>query len=356
VQGPGERFRAEVEAAGEPHVQLSEGTTVVTVPLGTGSPLRCFVYADSIDAGATLRDLIERVRSNPQLQVQMVRTTEIVAVNETPALYMELAYTTGEPPRRLGGHVKMMVYPSTVDPVVCMQDEAGYSATFRRITEGFVASLTPAKPEESPRFVDLHVARVQNQPVGFVWYTGNRDAKGQVRTNALTTMVMPRSATDLVFLDTVQATITNAKGQLQSVEYAKVENGELSVRISAERKGSLYAYSGQHSGKDVKGTFRAKGRAGLVDEPATSTAVRERLLSGKAKELKFEMYVPGVDPQAPVDVVYSKSDAGPSALSLKMAALELTGRADDNGLVDRVELPMGAVSLVQERIFTRGMP
>jgi hypothetical protein len=182
------------------------------------------------------------------------------------------------------------------------------------------------------------------------------ETKGHAISETMSAMLLPRSATELVSNDSTTSAITDAKGQLLEMEYAKVENGELQVRASAKKeKGSTWRYEGTHSGKKLQGTFQAP-RGGLTTELAMTGAVKKLMAASSPRPLAFALYVPGLDPTAPVTMEYVREAARPNALTVKLGSMQLAAQVDPSGLLERYEVAMGSATMVQERAFVRGTP
>ena len=164
VESPEASFRGEVLAAGPVEVNKHpNGITLLTVPLGTGTPLTCFLYPQPIDAAAAARLLVQSLLDD--VQVERVRATDVKSFAGIPALYVESDFARGE---RVG-RLKVMVHADPVLPKACFHDELGYTQTFQRVTASVAAGLssTAAEPAVAPSFSDVQVLRVGELVLGY---------------------------------------------------------------------------------------------------------------------------------------------------------------------------------------------
>lgn len=358
VSAPDGSFTAEVEAAAEPTFQEQEGVLVLSVPLGTRSPLTCFVYAEPLDAGGALYRLIQMAGRHTALQ--LVRTTDVRLIGDSPAVYAEAHYRVDTPRGPAAGLAKMMVHANDQVPLVCMHDEPGYSETFARITGELAASIkSAAEPPRPARYASFDVLRVQGHPVGFERRLMHEAPGGTRLTEVETSLFFPRSPRELLVQDTVSTELADKDGRLVARDYARATNGELDIQMSLEQvRGREYHYEGKHNGKDVSGTFTAP--EDLLAEPGAARVVREQLLPGKKKELTIQIYSPSANPTGSIAQVLRKED-GERELSAEMGPLKVRLSVDALGLARKAVVPLGDKGedkgeLVQERVSVSGTP
>lgn len=355
LSAPDGAFTGEVEAAGAPTFQQQQGVLIVSVPLGTRSPLTCFVYSQPLDAGDSLYRMVQMAGQRTELH--LVRTTDIRLIGDSPAVYAEAQYLVNMPQGKAAGQAKMMVHTNDLVPLVCSHDEMGYSESFKRITSGLAGSLQSAagKPE-APRYFEFNLIRVQGHPVGFEKRV-MRDAAGGARlTEVETSFFFPRSPKEMMVQDTVSTELADKDGKLVARDYARATNGEVDIQMSLEQvKGREYHYEGKHSGKELNGNFTAP--ADLATESGSARLVRERLMPGKDKELTLHLYSPAANPVAPVEQVLRKEPgAGPREVSVEMGSVKGTLTVDAQGMIEKAVLPMGSLEMVQERVSVSGTP
>ncbi|WNG41401.1 hypothetical protein F0U61_52695 [Archangium violaceum] len=353
VSAPDGSFTAEVEAAAAPTFQEQQGVLVLSVPLGTRSPMTCFVYSEPLDAGGALYRLMEM--AGQRTDIQRARTTEVRLIGDSPAVYAEALYLADTPRGKAAGLAKMMVHTHDQVPLVCTHDEMGYSESFLRISSGLAGSIkSAAEKPQAPRYSEFSVIRVQGHPVGFEKRV-TRDASGGAKlTEVEMSLFFPRSQKEMVVQDTVSTELSDKDGRLVARDYARATNGELDIQMSLEQvKGREYHYEGKHSGKDLNGNFTSPDE--LLSELGSARVVREQLLSGKKKELTIQIYSPSANPAAPIPQVLRK-EAGARELTAEMASLKVSLTVDAQGLAEKVTIPVGSMQMVQERVSVSGTP
>ncbi|HYO71045.1 MAG TPA: hypothetical protein VEU33_33695 [Archangium sp.] len=354
VSAPDGSFTGEVEAAGAPTLQQGEGLLVLSVPLGTGSPLTCFVYSQPVDAGGAIYRLVEMAGQRTALQ--RVRTTDIRLIGESPAVYAEAQYLVDVPRGKAAGLAKMMVYAHDQVPLVCTHDEPGYSESFKRVTSGLAGSLeSSGETPPAPRYFEFNVIRVQGHPVGFEKRV-MRDAAGGGRlTEVESSLFFPRSPRELSVQDTASSELADKDGRLVARDYARASNGALDIQMALKQvQGREYHYEGTHLGKELHGDFTAP--ADLATEPGTARRVRERFLPGPDQELTLHYYMPAANPVAPVQQVLRKGAAGSRELTVEMGPLKATLTLDAQGMGEKLVTSLGGTEMVQERVRASGTP
>ncbi|WP_375769214.1 hypothetical protein NR798_47355 [Archangium gephyra] len=355
LSAPDGSFTGEVEAAGAPTLQQEEGVLLLSVPLGTGSPLSCFVYSQPLDVGGALYQLVQMAGQRTDLQ--LVRTTDVRLIGDSPVVYAEAQYLVDTPKGKAAGHAKMMVFSHDELPLVCTHDELGYAESFKRITSALAGSLKSAgETPPAPRYFSFSILRVKGNPVGFE-KTVMRDAAGGARlSESESSFLIPRSPTDVVARDSVSSELADKDGKLVSRDYARANNGELDIQMSLQQvQGREYHYEGKYSGKELNGNFTAP--AELASEPGSARLIRERLLTGKDQELTLYFYTPSSNPVEPMRHVLRKGPAGARELSLEIGSVKGSITVDAHGMIEKVVVPLGGDSeLVQERVTVRGTP
>lgn len=349
------RFAGATEAVGRPVLEEAEAFTTVEIPIGTGAEISCFLYRDSIDAGVSLQRIISALGETVTLEA--LRPVEIAAAGARPALFLELDYTTPtEDGRTAAGQVKLMAAPDDDLPLICLHDELGYRRTFRRVAQGFAASLQPRG--EQPRFTELHVFRVNDLPVGFeqrrIWEL----EQGQTVVENTAVLMMPRSRNALVFQDTSSTQVSDKGQRVTQYSYARARDGQLLVHATLERQqGNTYRARGTHQGKEFSATLTTEDTQGLLSEVAIQRELKRRLLSGETPQLSFQTYAPADAPEAWRTIAYRKAPGGERAVTLVSGTMEARGELDEHGAVERVQMPVGGdATMTMERALAQGTP
>src|SRR5262249_53789223 len=141
-------------------------------------------------------------------------------------------------------------------------------------------------------------------------------------------------------------------GRLVEAGFAYSQGGELEVDIALKKIGPQeYSYKGKHSGKDVSGKFKTKGKKGLASGKMVASIVASELLSGKAREVKIEEYHPSLNPEGPIEVAYQTQSKADRRIKATLGQMSLVGTADAHGELEKIEMPMGPITITQERVF-----
>jgi hypothetical protein len=348
------QMTGEVEAAGA--LKTDDGklgddgeAAEVKVPLGAGGEMSCFVYPEAIPAAGTISRILTDV--GKEVHFERVRLLDVKAVEASPALYLEAEYSA---PDSSGGKVfgqfKMMLHATADNPVLCMHDEVGYRASFRRIAEGLFKSLRLAGADPAPRYTDIQVVRIGQLPIGYEFTSlqeGKEDKQILSNDGAL---FAPRGPGQLAYADTSSTEVADGKGDLVLALYSKTENGKApsTVRIDRTAAGQ-YTFKGEQGGKPISGSFKSRGKR-LLGTPAITEELRRSLLSGQAQQLTVEEYHPHGDPSRTVDVVYRRKEG--RTVAFDVGGNEVSTVRDEHGWIEKGS---GAGFSV-ERIFVRGTP
>ncbi len=354
VRFPDELFSAEVEASGEPSVSTQANLRVIEVPVGTETPMVCYLYPEGIDAGATLTNVAALVGKTGKLHE--LRPVDVVAVDENPAMFVEIDYLFdgGEGP--LAGRLKAMVFPHPAHPLLCMHDEFGFSKAFQRVALGLARSLSAKTDFVTARYGELQVLKVNGQPFGFTRMLIRDGADGSSAYEWVGARLVPtKEGMDAV--DEAKTAISDAQGRLVAVGYAASTNGELTLQAEASRKAANeYTFQGVKEGQAFSGTFQTKDPAGLPSDLSVAALIRDELLGGKQPQLSVEEYLPSSNPAAPTGSVMRKGEEGPRSVLVEMEVGTVVGRVDERGFLEVAEMRMPGVTVAYERAFVRGEP
>ena len=351
-----EKLSGEAESREAVKVASNDHSYEVTIPIGTESPVQCFVYKGEVDPGGTLH-MINGAAAK-KVDIRLFRVTDVSLVGDHPLVFLEAQYLTNTAKGQALGELKSMFYQHPVTPLLCLHDELGYNETFRRITKGFAASLKVANKDVNPsRFVEIYVDKVGDQLAGFSWHRVLSDKSGRLTFRARSTTFVPRSESDLMVQDRASTEVWDAEGRLLEAAYADSEDGELTMSVALKKVGPQeYAYKGKTGGKELSGKFKTKTKRGLATDKIKSKLVVSELFSGKSSELKTEEYHASLNPEAPTEVSYKTESGDNRRVRVARGESEAIATADDKGTLEKVEIPIGGTSLSRERILVRGSP
>jgi hypothetical protein len=352
-----QKLSGESEAAGAAKFEDNESSVQVTIPIGTESPVQCFVYKKPVDPGGTL--LMVTREASKKVDVRLFRLQEVSLLGDYPAVFLEAQYLTKTDKGQALGELKSMFFQHPVNPMLCLHDELGYNETFKRMTKGLASSLKIADMQVNPpKFIEVFIEKVGDQPTGFSSHVALPDKNGKSAYLSRSTSFIPRSESDLVIRDKASTEVWDAEGRLVEAAYADSESGKLSFSMSIKKTGPVeYSYKGKHEAKQLSGKFKTKNKRGLATNKMVAGLLATELLSGKSNELKIEEYHAGVNPEAPVEVSYKTESREKRLIKMKLGEMEALARSDDKGGLERVEIPVGNnVNVVEERVLVRGAP
>jgi hypothetical protein len=359
------KLSGEAETAGTPTFNDHDTSLEVTIPIGTQSPLQCFVYRNEVDAGGTVLLVTREAAKN--VDIRAFKVTDVALVGDYPVVFLEAQYLaktddpgkspTGDKGQALG-ELKSMFYQHPTSSMLCLHDELGYNESFRRITRALAVSLKIAGAEINPsKLMEVYIDKIQGHPAGFSRNVVLPGKNGNLTFLSRSTTFIPRSQRDLAIQDTASSEIWDADGRLIEGAYAASDGGELSLQIALKKVGPQeYTYKGKRSGKAISGKFKTKSKRGLATDKTTTALVATELLTGKSTELKLEEYHAGLDPEAPVDVSYKTESKEKRLIKMTLGQIEAHATTDDKGRMEKLEIPVGAVTLSQERVLLRGSP
>jgi hypothetical protein len=348
----------EIEAAAPAEVSRDEALrqTSVSFSIGTAEKVQCFVYDQMVPVGTLLGRLTEGLRG--KVDIKAVRTSAIEVVEKEPAVFSDIAYVAATPKGKVLGQLKLAVYPSSVAPLACVQDEPGYQQAFQRAVTRFASGLARTRASTEPiAYRAVYVTAIRGAPVGFersIWVK----AKDGTRTGTtVSAMIVPRSPSEWMLQDGTTVVQVGKDGYVTSKTAHMSANGEEQLELTLKRDKAGYAYSGRVSQKDLSGSFKTKDKKGIASDVIVVREVKNQLMTGKKAELQFEEYLPDADPTAPLTVTLRRDPlAGPDAVNVETAKMKMAGRVDGAGDLLSVEVPMGPVTLLQERKFVEGSP
>ena len=353
------QMTGEIESAGA--IKTDDGklgddgeAAEVKVPLGSGGELDCLVYPEAIPAGTTIARVLGEVGKS--VHFERVRLVDVSVVEANPAAYIEADYTAPDDAGgKLFGQFKMMLYASPDNPAMCMHDEVGYRASFRRISEGLFRSLRLADADPAPRYTEIHVARLGQALMGFVHIAladGKEDRQIVSWDQAL---FFPKTPGTFAYADNSTTEVADDRGNTVMAFYSNLKDGQTqsSVRVDRTAQGQ-YTVKGERQGKPVEGTFRSRGKRGLISSRAVVDELRKTLLSGKASDLTIEEYHTNTDPTRTIDVQYKRQKE--RTVTFLQDGTEMTTVRDERGWMEKASMSVGSQQVSVERVFVRGTP
>jgi len=345
----------QVEAAAAPGIERSGETSLLTIPLGTGEPLRCTFFPSRVDVGATLWRVAEGARTRTKLIA--VQPVDVVAVDGSALVLAMLVYQVEGQSGPLAGLVKVAVFAHHTRSLLCLHDEPGYVASFGRIVKGLVGSLAGGGADErsGAKFRELSVFRIGGVAVGYGERDLYRGEHGAHLSEEYSAQILPRGGGDFIAMDGVSRQQSDRDDLLERATFVDVTNGELAARIALQRgeDGRTFRYDGEKDGKALQGTFTTK--AGLSTDLWFARRFASSAPAPKG-DVRHEHYSFTANPVAATPIVQRREASGPRRTSMELGPLQVTGELDEHGTFEKAEMPIGPTKLVIERVWSRGAP
>lgn len=348
---------ADVEAASAPRVTQGQGSIHVVIPVGTQSNVDCYVYDEQPDGAAKMVQVVEEVKKT--VDVRLFAPTDVYMAGEIAAFASHAIYVIDKDGVKGTGELKLAFYHHPLTPTLCMQDEAGYSASFKRVTKRFFETERRSDREltgKAPVSWEVSVMKLDGRPIGFDEHRSYEDPANRKKSSiSISSTLYARSPIALRPEDSATTTTVDASGEL--LEYMRIVGSgqDIELRVDLKRVGpAQYAYSGQQSGKPISGKFKTKDKLGLATSKRVSDNVKNQLLSGKAPSFKLEEYAPGVDPTAALETLYEIDSKEAKRVRISFGPLTMTAIVDEEGDPEKVDMTLGSATLTLERLAAGG--
>ncbi|WP_437493509.1 hypothetical protein WME75_20715 [Sorangium sp. So ce1014] len=344
-------WSARAFGAGEPQIEQKEKLVAITIPLGTGSPVECFVYSAMLDSGEVIRNFVELL-DPAKVEVSRVVPWEVSVHRESPAVFVQALYVAPTAAGKAAGLLKIALHADRAHPIACLHDEVGYVRTFERLAKGIFDSFDSKSAAPRSEYTDTVILRIGKVPVGFETSDLFKDEGGQRRWLSRAATLLPRDPTSLHIEDDASNVLIDAQGRLKGGVWIESEGGKTNHRIELSQKTNYqYEYSGEVEGKKVQGTFTPSAKAWLASPVATASELARRLKKGPF-DLKQQEYMPSIDPTKPVDVQYARDASG--SVTVSLGTMRLVGKVAPDGRPEAFELSPGPPGFTLQRAYARG--
>jgi len=346
-------FKAPASAA--PTIKHDEGVAMITIPIGDGGTVECFLYEQDPDTGATLLHMLAGLKKSAEIRELTPGPLEVK--RESPVVPLTALYTVEQEGGLALGQLKLAFHSRYNHSSLCLHDQVGYSKTFREVSGAFFDTLEAGREDLAPAYAEVSAATIGGVPAGFDRAMIFRDDKEERRVGA-SLLLMLRSASDLVTSDSVSSEVINAEGRVTSGEWYSSASGAPDLKISLElRKAGTYHYEGTFKGKPIQGDFTHTDKRGLASGKSLELELKKRLKKAAAFSIAHASYSPEQDPTRPTEETYSRL-AGDAAnrVRVKQGDMEIVGTIDAEGRFEVAEATLGRTHLRIARTFVRGAP
>lgn len=332
----------------------AQKSTMIAVGVGASSSMVCYLFDGPVDVGTVVSRTLDGVKT--AVTITGMRPSSIEVIEKSPAVFIEARYQTKGTESVKIGQLNMMSYASNVAPMLCIFDEPGYVKAFHRVASSLATALAKAlvKPTESFVYRSVDLTRVGAIEIGFSVTMWSKGGDGLMRLISMSTMLMPRSATDWLINDNGSVATLDKDMTIKEKAFFSSNNGEPDLQITLKKdKGGAYTYDGTMQGKPLTGKLKTKNGKGLASDITSARDTREQLLTGKKTKLVEEDYVPSADPTALTTITATKG-AGPKQLTLEMGPVKIDAEVDAQGMTETITMQAGPAEMKQKRVFAEG--
>ncbi len=338
----------------KPEISYFETGSFYYLPLriGTVAPLECYVYKERLDMASSLLNFHNVMIKQFKISQREITRLNTSAIGDIPFMRVDLAYINEQ---KHYGNLKTIVGNKFSNGFVCVHNEIGYKKTFQRIVSQLVKSL---KVKDNSYLKDyqsrsISTVEINSQKAGIVEsYVVPLDQK-QLYYVEYSSILIPRSKSDIVTLDKFVGEVSNQSGTLTSADYVTLKNGELDMEIRLERqKNGRFGVNGTFLSKEIK--MNLNSQLGLMPRYTVSQEVLDHyFLKKKRSPRVFYIYSPQVNPTAALEVNYKflkKLKKKRIELEEKVASLTSTTIYDKNGAISST-IPFAGSTMIMERIY-----
>jgi hypothetical protein len=348
--------KARVLARAQVRGSADKNAAKLEIPIGAQANVTCVAHREDPDAGAMLNAILSGLKKVGE--VRHIQLLPVGVIKEAPVLSLVVLYTVRRPGGNMVGELKLMHHSRLDHSSLCFHDEVGYRASFARVARSFFESQDRGAAARESSFVEIQLAHVNDVPAGFDKVEIFRDQAGNRKIVTLSLLLLLRSPTDLIALDSATIITVDASGMVLDGRYVRVENARSTLDLKLRRAaGKKYEFAGTAQGKPISGSFPVKDGRGLPSSLHDEKRIADGFRAGRAFSFKSESYDPDSDPTKPKLVEYRHDQKDPTGLvRVKLDESEMSGIADELGRMQEGKLQLGALTIQMKRAFLRGSP
>ncbi|HEY5656169.1 MAG TPA: hypothetical protein VIY27_00120 [Myxococcota bacterium] len=359
LASPAGAFTARVAARGPAAFRPIEGDVEHAVlDIGAPSPMSCNFFDEEQDLAGSLLGLSELLLEAlaaelGPLALRNVHAVDAGSIRGHSFLALDWLYQGGGSV----GLLKQRMASVSGRSVYCYHDQVGYDATFARVFEGLVASLRYAGPSEpAPYYTEVSVTTIGGHRVGVSRVEMIRDAEGDTQILQISAMLMPRSAEQVLCIDSADIEWSRPDGSLINRVHNQAEGRELVSSLELVPSGDTWRVSGVYRLEDIDAQFTVESP--LFSYLGEYLSLRRAVAAqGRDARVAFLKWLPNVDPRKPLQVTYEvtgiRAGGGYAARSVT-GPLEMSLLLDSSGTPHRGSLDLGIATLEVERVYASG--
>lgn len=356
-----EMVRLQVEAAAQPRIERATDMDAsgipsyeIDIPIGSESPIRCWLTARPVAIGSTLAALASSHLFEDTAR-QEIAGIDASVVGDHPYLLVDVMGVATQDGSEAFYQGKLFAAPVGLGALRCIHVGVGYRATVQRVLTGLLANLQfePMADEAPPTYVEVYLARVGPVTCGFGDLRAYRQEDGGWLSFQRMVLIGPRSRQEVVGLDQLRLTVADPSGIITSASADTVRGGQTvhSLELTRAADGS-YAVAGEVKGQALDGPLRAGGP--LHDDLAFARMVAKHPNGGTLSMIKWE---PDVAPLEAVEATMRcqpRAAGSPQQCEVTLGESTVQTEVDAAGMAQRASIPSGGIVLDVERAVARG--
>ena len=347
VLSPNKNFAATVDSSAAPSFGATEGVERLVIPIGTDAPISCIIRHDAPPPAELLYGVIANVQS--AMKKSQIAQLDVGLVGRVPYLLAEVDYVVEQNGVPSLGAFKAAAFERDDGTLLCVHEELGYRATFRRVSEQFARTLVrkDLEPVPVPLEYTVSIAHIGKQAVGYMLERHLvRDDGAHLETES-SSMLLPRAPSNLTSIASGRVTTSDKSGVILGAKSTSSRDAETVRELTLEKKAGKYHVEGASAGKPVKTDFTPK-------RPMWATwrerqELRTKMLGGpKVRTLTTSVYAASASAAAATTTTWTATDR-PMVFDSAAGEMKVRVTLDEQARPMSVTIPNPSADIVIDR-------
>lgn len=359
VTDEGGAFRASLSLPFEQHVD-AEGTLAIAMPIEGSVPIYCFVWPDGSEIGVTAQRMAQLIfqeltETGHEISDRQIVALEAGVVGDTAYQAILSVFQIRSAAGEGTGVMKVAAANKHGYGLGCNHWDNGYLATFRRVFEELVGSFRVRDPGVEPYYREISEIRIGELEVGVSSTTFRRDTEGDVEVISETSLVLPRSPSELLASYARDTNWSTPDGGLINAFFMEsdIETRHTDLALSRSRKDG-WQVAGSYQGKPIEAVL---DHGGIIHSSLAEALALKHWLAphGERSTLDLTRWSPGADPTRVIQASYRVDAEDERYVDVEIATgVTMRARRDDDGLARSGSLSVGNVTMLFERVYRHG--
>ena len=345
---PNKNFTATVDSSGAPSFGATEGVERLVIPIGSDAPVSCIIRHDAPPPAELLYGVIANVQG--AMKKSQIAQLDVGLVGRVPYLLAEVDYVVEQNGVPSLGAFKAAAFERDDGTLLCVHEELGYRATFRRVSEQFARTLVrqDLEPVPVPLEYTVSIAHIGKQAVGYMLERHLvRDDGAHLETES-SSMLLPRAPSNLTSIASARVTTSDKSGVILAVKSTSSRDAGTVRELALEKKKTgKYHVEGASAGKPVKADF-------TPTRPMWATwrerqELRTRMLGGsKVRTLTTSGYAASASATTATTTTWTATDR-PMVLDSAAGGMKVRVTLDEQARPMSVTIPNPSADIVIDR-------